>query len=190
MNVTANEMKVLIAILRSEYQDAAVPQDAVNNPVWTDYVNPFSSKKSMGGVVASLVTKGLVTIYQGTTAASNKDSAGQDPSTIALTQAGVDTLNDAQIGVKAGAAPEPVAAPAPVAKRARSTGKFIATPLAVERGIDGLNLRVGSGRYMLMMFALNGGSSFTKAEAAVALDGYNLTDAISGMVRYGFLQQL
>lgn len=56
MNVTANEMKVITAIIKSEYGEQ--PHDEV----WTQYMAEDSGldPKVFSGVVSSLVKKGLV----------------------------------------------------------------------------------------------------------------------------------
>ena len=58
MKPTPKELEVLRAIIKSEFQDG---NDPVNNPVWSWSCNPFAKKSSLGGVVASLKKKGLVT---------------------------------------------------------------------------------------------------------------------------------
>jgi hypothetical protein len=82
MKTTDNERKVLQAIYDSEYQDGF---EYAGHHVWTDYINPFPVKTTLPGVVSSLVKKGFVSVYRGTTSAS-----GEDGSTIALTALGVE----------------------------------------------------------------------------------------------------
>lgn len=59
-NLTANERRALQGILDSEYMDGMTGADAVGHRVWTWSANPFSSKRTFSGVVASLVKKGFV----------------------------------------------------------------------------------------------------------------------------------
>lgn len=84
--LTDNERIALRAILESEYQNGESREDVVEHAVWTSYCNPFSSKRTFSGVVASLVKKGLVKTG-GSTADANYD-AGCDGTTLRLTDAG------------------------------------------------------------------------------------------------------
>jgi hypothetical protein len=79
INLTENEIKVIAAIINSDYQDDNNP---VNNPVWSFSCNPFENKKTLSGVVASLSKKGLV----------NSGGTGQN-ACITLLQAGMDAYN-------------------------------------------------------------------------------------------------
>jgi len=83
MNLTNNELLALRAIFNSEYQGGDSPECVVNNQVWTSYCNPFNSKRTFSGVIASLVKKGLV--KTGGSSADANHAAGCDGTTLALT---------------------------------------------------------------------------------------------------------
>lgn len=70
--LTKNECKAIEGIVTSEYDEGAIYRC-----VWTWSANPFSSKKTFSGVVASLSKKGCVKV-----AGDGKDSE------ITLTEAG------------------------------------------------------------------------------------------------------
>jgi hypothetical protein len=55
MKLSKNECRAIEGIVSSEYGEGAI-----NRWVWAWSANPFSSKKSFAGVVASLNKKGLV----------------------------------------------------------------------------------------------------------------------------------
>lgn len=76
--ITAKEMEVLKAIVASDYQMRSNP---VGEYVWSWSANPFDSPRSLGGVVASLSKKGLVT-----------QSGDGEEACLAITQAGYDVL--------------------------------------------------------------------------------------------------
>ncbi len=78
MNITTNEREALQGILDSDFQDGP---GEVGKQVWTWSANPFKSKRTFSGVVASLVKKSLVDICED----------GED-STIWITQAGMDVI--------------------------------------------------------------------------------------------------
>ena len=58
-NLTENERLALQGILESDFMDGCKSQDAVGKAVWTWSANPFKSKRTFSGVVASLNTKGF-----------------------------------------------------------------------------------------------------------------------------------
>jgi len=93
MNITSNERLALRAVLNSEYQCGDSRECVVGNQVWTSYCNPFDSKRTFSGVVASLVKKGLVTTGGGPADANYQ--AGCDGTTLALTLAGYDAARNA-----------------------------------------------------------------------------------------------
>ena len=72
--LTPNEFKALQGIYDSDYRDGDNP---VNHPVWSWSANPFKSKKTFGGVVASLSKKGFV----------DQSDSGKD-AVVSMTQAG------------------------------------------------------------------------------------------------------
>jgi hypothetical protein len=80
--LTATERKALMGILASEFMDGAKGADAVGVPVWTWSANPFDSKRTFSGAVASLVKKD----FAGST------DEGRD-STIWITAAGYAALH-------------------------------------------------------------------------------------------------
>ena len=84
-NLTKLELEGLKGIVDSEYRDGSHP---VDHEVWTWSANPFKSKKTFSGVVASLVKKGLAGI-------SETGWSGNQENTIWLTQAGYDALKGA-----------------------------------------------------------------------------------------------
>ena len=86
--ITKSEKRALDAIVSSEYQDGG---DPVGHYVWTQYCNPFSSKRTFSGVVASLSKKGLVKIGDD----YKMDSGFGTMGTIAITTAGVAALKAA-----------------------------------------------------------------------------------------------
>ena len=55
--LTTNEHKALQGIIDSDYRDGSNPIDCW---VWSWSCNPFDSARTFGGVVASLVKKGMV----------------------------------------------------------------------------------------------------------------------------------
>lgn len=57
MNITVNERSVLLGILHSQYQDS---HNIIGNYVWSWSANVLPNPRSFGGVVASLVKKGLI----------------------------------------------------------------------------------------------------------------------------------
>lgn len=79
MKLTPNEARALNAVANSEYNDGNPPLNAV----WTDYTNPFDSKRTFSGVVSSLSKKGYVLV-----------AYDSDPpyGTLQLTRAGWDAL--------------------------------------------------------------------------------------------------
>lgn len=81
--ITANELKVLVAIAASEYQDGLDRASVVGHHVWTMYVAEGAglTARSLGGVVASLKKKGLAQIGE---------NDGNE--IIALTHSGFDAL--------------------------------------------------------------------------------------------------
>ena len=78
IQITDNERKALKGIYDSDFRDADHP---VGRAVWTWSANPFESKRTFSGVVASLVKKGLVTA----------DGEGDD-ACLTMTQAGWDLI--------------------------------------------------------------------------------------------------
>lgn len=61
MKITPNELEVLNGIYDSDYRDG---NDPVGYPVWSWSANPWEGgpkARSFGGVVTSLVRKGLIT---------------------------------------------------------------------------------------------------------------------------------
>jgi hypothetical protein len=74
--ITPNEFKALQGVYDSDYRDGNSP---VDHPVWSWSANPFASKKTFGGVVASLVKKGLV----------DQGGVGEE-AVVSMTQAGYD----------------------------------------------------------------------------------------------------
>jgi hypothetical protein len=87
MKVTAKEIEVLKAIANSEYQDGENP---VDHDVWLDYI---VDSKSRGGVLTSLMAKGLVRAFITKEYIDSHNKAIGTLSTVAITQAGFDALN-------------------------------------------------------------------------------------------------
>jgi hypothetical protein len=58
--MTNNERKAIQGILNSDFMDGMTGTEAVGHWVWSWSANPFQSKKTFSGVVASLVKKGYV----------------------------------------------------------------------------------------------------------------------------------
>ncbi len=86
MNTTTKELKVLSDIANSEYQDGA---DPVGHGIWLDYV---IDSQSRGGVLTSLVKKGLVKIVMVPMSESWNRSNGISDSTVEMTAAGMAAL--------------------------------------------------------------------------------------------------
>lgn len=78
--MTKNEMKALKAIVESEYQNGGNP---VDHDVWTEYCNPFGSKRTFSGVMSSLSKKGYVYISD-----MDMGTGLGKMGTVAITQAG------------------------------------------------------------------------------------------------------
>jgi hypothetical protein len=72
--ITDNERSLLVAIRDNEFQDGRNP---VNNPVWVNCIYEWDGKPAYGGVMASLVKKGL---------------AETDGETCSITQKGFDAV--------------------------------------------------------------------------------------------------
>jgi uncharacterized protein YoaH (UPF0181 family) len=60
VKLTAKEQMVLGAIAENEFQDCPGQEEAIGNPVWADCIYCEIEGKSLSGVIASLVKKGLV----------------------------------------------------------------------------------------------------------------------------------
>lgn len=99
MKITEKEYTTLIAIAKCDYMDGYA---TAGRFVWTASCNPFDNARSFGGVLASLLKKGLVLIENG----------GDDDS-IALTEVAIEVLRAS--GREANLAPivEPVVEPTP-----------------------------------------------------------------------------
>lgn len=82
--LTENERNLLIEIVKSEYQDAAVIEDTVDHQIWLQYIDGFANKAKFGGVMASAKAKGLADSW----------TAGRDRAdwTIWITAAGAAAL--------------------------------------------------------------------------------------------------
>jgi len=77
-NLTENELKLMLAIRDSEYNDdGAMETPRRSSPVWVNCIWGFEGKKKFGGVMGSLSTKGL---------------AVSDGETCHLTKAGLDLI--------------------------------------------------------------------------------------------------
>jgi len=83
MNITETERKALQGILDSNFQDGP---GEVGKWVWTWSANPFKTKRTFSGAVASLVKKGLADVCD-----------EGDDAVICITQAGMDALNGVSI---------------------------------------------------------------------------------------------
>lgn len=83
--ITPKERAFLQSIVDSEYQDG----DPTDNHIWLDYV---TGSKSKGGVLASLMKKGLVNVHLVAKAVSDNRFNGISDSTIAITEAGMQAL--------------------------------------------------------------------------------------------------
>lgn len=115
VSITAKEREMLRAVVESDFQDGEAP---VGNHVWADCLWTHLPKASNGGVLASVIKKGLVSY----------DEQGRD-STVSLTALGLVSYVAAPAATPAEAAPveaAPVeAAPveaAPVSQGARKRG--------------------------------------------------------------------
>jgi len=88
ISVTNKELQVLRAVLNSEYQQGDTRDDVVGHHVWSSYCNPFgkSERRAYGGVIASLVKKGL--LRSGGSSSDANHAAGCDGYTLALTADG------------------------------------------------------------------------------------------------------
>jgi hypothetical protein len=72
VKLTKNECRAIEGIVSSEYGEGAV-----GRWVWTWSANPFASKKTFSGVVASLSKKGLVSVMdEGKDASIRLNEAG------------------------------------------------------------------------------------------------------------------
>jgi hypothetical protein len=72
MKLTKNECRAIEGIVSSEYGEGAI-----NRCVWSWSANPFASKKSFAGVIASLSKKGAVSVSdEGKDANINLNEAG------------------------------------------------------------------------------------------------------------------
>ncbi len=81
-NLTENEKALLIAIVESEYQSTGGQiENTIGVGVWTSCVWGFCGKAQFGGIMASLVKKGL----------AHSDDCGRD-STVWIKAAGVEAL--------------------------------------------------------------------------------------------------
>jgi hypothetical protein len=76
--LTTSEAKALQGIMDSDFQDGC---KEAGKPVWTWSANPFASKRTFSGVVASLNKKGL----------TGSTDEGED-SVIWITEAGLEAL--------------------------------------------------------------------------------------------------
>jgi hypothetical protein len=92
-NLTENEIKVLRAILKSEYMDGT--DHPVGHIVWSFSCNPFADKKTFPGVCASLSKKGLV----GFENCGGGIRGGEN--VMWITQDGMDVLNEIDAKTKA-----------------------------------------------------------------------------------------
>jgi len=81
ITLTDNEKLALRGIAESEFMDGSAE---ANRQVWSWSCNPFKSKKTFGGVVASLVKKSL---------AVSIDNGGGDDDCLMLTDAGLVVYN-------------------------------------------------------------------------------------------------
>ena len=86
MTITPNERELLIAIRDSDFHNGCEMEERVGNPVWSDHIEDdipgkALAGKAVGGVMASLVRKGLVTCSD-----SGRDAC------VALTRAGLDAV--------------------------------------------------------------------------------------------------
>jgi len=84
--LTQYEFAALEAIVKSEYQDN--PENPVDWRVWTQYVNPFKTKRVLSGIYASLSKKGFIEV------GFLEDGNGRNKmGTVCITQAGYDAYN-------------------------------------------------------------------------------------------------
>lgn len=79
VKLTDKELKALRGILQSEFHDGAKGDERIGIPVWSWSCNPFSSARTFGGVVASLIKKELI-----------EQSGEGDDACLSLTRAGYD----------------------------------------------------------------------------------------------------
>lgn len=86
MGTTDKEQKLLADIAASEYQDGG---ELVGHHVWLDYI---VASRSRGGILSSLIKKGLVEVDVVPFAQSDNRQNGVSDSTVALTRAGADAL--------------------------------------------------------------------------------------------------
>lgn len=83
-NITPKEVALLRAIATSQYQDGT-GEDVINHDIWLDYV---VDSRSRGGVLSSLIKKGLVSVTIIPLAQSDNRQNGISDSTVCLTEAG------------------------------------------------------------------------------------------------------
>lgn len=87
LKITDKEREMLQTIWDSEYQDG----DPVGHHVWLEYIcEPFG--RSAGGIMASLVKKGLAWTDGGCTNMIRKDGSVRDGGTCYITKAGAEAL--------------------------------------------------------------------------------------------------
>lgn len=82
--LTQIELEALRGIVNSDFRDGNHP---VGWPVWSWSANPFPSKRTFSGAMASLSKKGLAT----------SDGGRGDEACVTLTQAGWDALRAADM---------------------------------------------------------------------------------------------
>lgn len=91
MKITLKERAMLKRILDSEYQDGS----PIDHDIWLDYV---ANTKSEGGVLSSLVKKGLIKLFIVSKADSDNYRFSRiTDSTVCLTKLGVETIHDALV---------------------------------------------------------------------------------------------
>jgi hypothetical protein len=84
LNITDKELSVLKGIVLSNYGDSNDPDDMVGQDIWSWSIeSEYAGTPSCGGIVASLVKKGLAEASGGDT---------KDEDCVSITQAGADVL--------------------------------------------------------------------------------------------------
>jgi hypothetical protein len=85
MNITSNELKVLLSIINNDYQTFdKSDRELIGSSTWTFVCEDSGIKgKSLSGTISSLTQKGLV-----------GSTLGGKDSTIWITEAGYNELND------------------------------------------------------------------------------------------------
>ena len=82
--LTDKELSVLSGIVRSDYSISGDPDENVGNAIWSWSIDSeFANTPSCGGIVSSLVKKGLA-----------KSNGEGDDATTSITQAGADALRE------------------------------------------------------------------------------------------------